>query len=85
MLEDALLDLTNQGEIVIDPFLGSGSCLIAAHKTGRICPGVELDPLYVDVIFRRYEAGTGHDIVLVETGETFEALAARRQHEAASG
>ena len=85
MLEDALLDLTNRGEIVIDPFLGSGSSLIAADKTGRICRGVELDPLYVDVIVRRYEAATGNDAVLVETGETFEALAARREGEAAPG
>ena len=85
MLEDALLDLTNRGEIVIDPFLGSGSSLIAADKTGRICRGVELDPLYVDVIVRRYEAATGNDAVLVETGETFEELAARREGEAAPG
>jgi DNA modification methylase len=83
MLEDAILDLTNRGEIVIDPFLGSGSCLIAAHKTGRICRGVELDPLYVDVIVRRYEAATGNQAVLIETGETFVTLAARREHEAA--
>ena len=58
MLEDALLDLTNRSDIVIDPFLGSGSTLIAAEKTGRVCRGVELDPLYVDVIVRRYEAAT---------------------------
>ena len=55
MLEDALLDLSNRGDIVIDPFLGSGSTLIAADKTGRVCRGVELDPLYVDVIVRRYD------------------------------
>ena len=60
LLEDALLDLTNRGNIVIDPFLGSGSTLIAADKTGRICRGAELDPLYVDVILRRYEAATGN-------------------------
>jgi DNA modification methylase len=83
MLEDALLDLTNRGDIVIDPFLGSGSTLIAADKTGRVCRGVELDPLYVDVIVRRYEAGTGAPAVLIETGETFEALAARRTLEQA--
>jgi DNA modification methylase len=44
MLEDALLDLSDRGDIVIDPFLGSGSTLMAAHKTGRACRGVELDP-----------------------------------------
>jgi DNA modification methylase len=78
MLEGALLDLTNRGDIVIDPFLGSGSTLIAADKTGRVRRGVELDPLYVDVIVRRYEAATGEPVVLSETGETFEALAVRR-------
>jgi DNA modification methylase len=83
MLEDALLDLTNRGDIVIDPFLGSGSTLIAADKTGRVCRGVELAPLYVDVMARRYQATTGDPAVLVETGETFEALDARRSCEAA--
>ena len=69
MLEDALLDLTHRGDIVIDPFLGSGSTLIAAEATVRIRRGVELDPLYVDVIARRYEAATGEPAVLVSTGE----------------
>ena len=69
MLEDALLDLTNRGDIVIDPFLGSGSTLVAAEKTGRVCRGVELDPLYVDVIARRCEVVTGDQAVLIEIGE----------------
>jgi DNA modification methylase len=81
MLQDALIDLTNRGDIVLDPFLGSGSTLIAAEKMGRICHGVELDPLYVDVIIRRYAAVTGTSAVLVETGETFEAPALRRSAE----
>jgi DNA modification methylase len=58
MLEDALLDMTERGDIVIDPFLGSGSTLIACEKTGRRCRGVEVDPLYVEVVLRRYEAMT---------------------------
>ena len=74
MLEDALLDLTNRGDLIIDPFLGSGSTVIAAEATGRVCRGVELNSLYVDVIIRRYEAATGDLAVLVETGETFQAL-----------
>jgi DNA modification methylase len=78
MLEDALLDLTNRGDIVIDPFLGSGSTLIAAEKVGRVCRGIELDPLYVDVIVRRYEAAARQAAVLVETDEIFADLATRR-------
>jgi hypothetical protein len=61
--------------------LGSGSTLIAAEKTGRVCRGVELDPLYVDVIICRYEAQTGRTGILVETGETFAELASRRARE----
>ena len=83
MLEDALLDLSNRGDIVIDPFLGSGSTLMAAESTGRVCRGVELDPLYVDVIIRRYEAASGEAATLVETGETFADLAERRASERA--
>jgi DNA modification methylase len=85
MLQDALLDLANRGDIVIDPFLGSGSTLIAADKTGRVCRGIELDPLYVDVIVRRYEAATGGSAFLDGTGETFAALTARRAREATPG
>jgi DNA modification methylase len=65
MLQDALLDLANRGDIVLDPFLGSGSTLIAAEATGRVCRGVEIDPLYVDVIVRRYEATSGKAAILV--------------------
>jgi len=83
MLEDALLDLTHRGDLVLDPFLGSGSTLMAAAKAGRICRGLELDPLYVDVIIRRFEAATGVPAVLEETGERFVDLAARRGAEAA--
>jgi DNA modification methylase len=84
LLEDALLDVSNRGDIVIDPFLGSGSTLIAAETTGRVCRGVELDPLYVDIIVRRYEAATGNPAVFVETGETFNVMAARRAEETAT-
>jgi DNA modification methylase len=81
MLEGALIDLTNRGDIVLDPFLGSGSTLIAAENTGRVCRGIELDPLYVDVIIRRYEAATGAVVILADSGETFEKLAARSRND----
>ena len=84
MLEDALLDLTNRGDIVVDPFLGSGSTLIAADKTGRVCRGLEFDPLYVDVIVRRYEGASSQAAVLGETGESFRELSARREREAST-
>jgi DNA modification methylase len=82
LLEDAILDVTNRGDLVIDPFLGSGSTLIAAEKAGRVCCGVELDPLYVDVIVVRFQAATGHWAVLEETGEAFLELTRRRREEA---
>ena len=81
MLQDALLDVTQRGEIVLDPFLGSGSMLIAAEKTGRRCRGVELDPLYVDIILARYQHLTGQAAVLEGAGETFTDLAVRRKRE----
>jgi DNA modification methylase len=52
MLADALLDPSSRGDIVIDPFLGSGSTLIAADKIGHVSRGVDLDSLYIDVIIR---------------------------------
>jgi DNA modification methylase len=78
MLVDALHDLTNRGDIVLDPFLGSGSTLMAAESTDRCCRGVELDPLYIDVILRRYENETGESAILEETGETFDELREKR-------
>ena len=81
MLEDALRDMTERGDIVIDPFLGSGSTLMACERTDRHCRGLELDPLYVEVIMRRYEAVTKKPAVLENTGEIFAELAVRRQRD----
>jgi DNA modification methylase len=53
--------MTKEKEIVADPFLGSGTTLIASEKTGRICYGMELDPCYVDVIVQRYVDYTGDE------------------------
>ena len=66
MIGDALLDLTRRGDIVLDPFLGSGSTVIAAEKSDRACYGVEVDPLYVDVVLRRVEAVVGSKAVRVD-------------------
>jgi len=70
LLADALLDLTHRGEVMLDPFLGSGSTLIAAERTGRVCREVELDLLYVDLMLRRYAEVAGGPVTLESTGET---------------
>ena len=64
MVADALKDVTRQGEFVLDAFLGSGTTLIAAERTGRRCRGLEIDPLYVDVALERWSAMTGRQPVL---------------------
>ena len=71
MVMDALLDCSNRGDIVIDSFLGSGTTLLAAERTGRICRGIELDPLYVDTAIRRWQNLTGRDAVRVSDGMLF--------------
>ena len=71
LVADAMLDCTARGDLVVDPFLGSGTTLIAAERTGRVCYGVELDPRYVDTIVRRWQAFTGQDAVQKSTGRTF--------------
>lgn len=71
MIADALRDVTRRGDIVLDPFLGSGSTLIAAEKTGRVCVGTEIAPVYVDATIRRWESATGLDAVHEGSGQTF--------------
>ena len=78
MLQDMLLDVTRRGDSVLDPFLGSGSTLIAAERSGRVVYGMDLDPAYVDVAVRRWQAETGREAILESTGETFAQVAARR-------
>ena len=74
MIADALRDVTRRGDVVLDVFLGSGSTLIAAEETGRVCVGVELDPGYVDAAIRRWQKRTGKDAVHAASGETFDAI-----------
>lgn len=76
MVADAILDVTGVGEIVLDPFGGSGATLMAAEQTGRSARLIELDPLYVDVICRRFMAAGGE--VTLEGGTSFEAVSAGR-------
>lgn len=76
MIADAILDCTHVGDAVVDPFLGSGTTLIAAERTGRVCHGLELDPRYADVAIRRWQNWTGVDAVLESDGRTFNQIEA---------
>ena len=78
LLEDALLDVSDRDEIVLEPFAGSGSTLIAAQATDRICRAIEIDGLYCDTIIRRWQEMTGGEAVLDETGETFVSVEGQR-------
>lgn len=85
MLEDALLDVTDRDDIVLDPFLGSGSTLLAAETTGRVCRAIEIEPGYCDVAILRWQAMTGSRAILEETGEVFNDVARRRAEAPAVG
>lgn len=71
LVADAILDCTGRGDIVLDPFAGSGTSTIAAHRTGRRCFAMELDPVYVDVAVRRVRQLTGIEPTCARTGDTF--------------
>jgi DNA modification methylase len=73
-----ILNNSNPGQAVYEPFMGSGTTLIAAETTGRVCLGIELNPAYVDVAVERWQSFTGQEVVLAETGKSFAALKAKR-------
>lgn len=74
MVMDAIKDCSSNADIVLDPFGGSGTTLIAAHKTRRQARLIELDPLYCDVIIRRFQDLTGQDAVHATSGKTFKQI-----------
>jgi DNA modification methylase len=73
-----ILNNSSPGQAVFDPFMGSGTTLIAAETTGRVCLGIELNPAYVDVAVERWQRFTGKSAVLDCSGETFDELKAER-------
>ena len=75
LVADAILDSTARGDIVLDAFLGSGTTLIAAERTGRRCYALEIDPLYVDTAIRRWQAYTGEAAYHTVTGRSFDETA----------
>jgi DNA modification methylase len=75
LVMDALKDCSTRRAVVLDPFVGSGTTLLAAEKTGRVGRAIELDPHYVDAAIGRWQALTGEAAVNAETGQTFDELA----------
>jgi DNA modification methylase len=71
LIADAIKDSTARGALVLDPFLGLGTAVIAAERTGRVCYGLELDPLYVDALIRRWQRRTKRDAIHAGSGESF--------------
>jgi DNA modification methylase len=78
LVEQAIVNSSRQGTVVLDPFAGSGSTLIACQKTGRQARLMELDPQYVDVIVRRWQDFTGREAVLEGDGRTFAQISEAR-------
>jgi len=78
LVADAIKDCSKRGGLVLDPFGGSGTILIAAEKTGRRARAIELDPVYVDVAIRRWGHYTGKLARLAPMGETFDEITEAR-------
>ena len=83
LVERAIRNSSKSRDVVLDPFAGSGSTLIAAEKTGRTARLVELDPGYCDVVVRRWQGWTGQAATLDGDGRTFDAIAAGAERTAA--
>jgi DNA modification methylase len=82
LVVDALKDCSKRGGIVLDPFVGSGTTLLAAEKTGRLGRAIELDPHYVDAAIGRWQTLTGQAAVHAENGKTFNELVAAASRDA---
>jgi hypothetical protein len=80
-----ILNNSSPGQAVYEPFMGSGTTLIAAETTGRVCLGVELNPAYVDVAVERWKRFTGKTAVLDGSGESFDSVAGRKKAELGNG
>jgi ParB-like nuclease family protein/DNA methylase len=78
VITELILDCTATGEILLAPFLGAGNTLIAAERTGRVCYGIELDPLQVDETVRRWQGITGNEATHDQQGGSFGAMAKGR-------
>jgi DNA modification methylase len=84
MVADALRDCSKRGDLVLDPFVGSGTTILAAERTGRIAAAMEIDPAYADVCIQRWQAATQGPAVLEGDGRTFEQIRAARSSDHAA-
>jgi len=84
LMRKPILNHVERGEIVYDPFLGSGTTLLAADGLERVCYGVEIDPCYVDVAIERWQKARSEKVVLAANGCTFEEVQSLRAQDAAS-
>ncbi len=75
LVADAIRDCSHRGGLILDPFVGSGTTLMAAERTGREACVLELDPRYIDTIIQRWQAAGGEDAVHADSGETFAGIA----------
>ena len=83
LFETPMLNHSKPGDVVYEPFSGSGSQLIAAEKTGRVCRAIEIAPKYIDAAILRWQDFTGQKATLEGDGRTFEEIAAERARAAA--
>ena len=83
LVADALLDCTARGDVVLDPFGGSGTLALAAEKVGRRARVIELDPRFVDVAIQRWQSETNLEATLAGDGRTFEAVGKARLEQSA--
>jgi DNA modification methylase len=74
LVMDALLGCSNRGETVLDSFVGRGTTVLAAERTGRMCRGIELDPIKIDTAIRRWQNLTGRDAVRTSDGKLFREI-----------
>jgi DNA modification methylase len=84
LVADAIKDCSSRGGIVLDPFCGSGTILVASEKTGRVARALEIDPIYVDVAVRRWEKYTGQFAIHESSGLTFGEIKETRDEEEGS-
>ena len=85
LVADAIKDCSKRNGLILDPFLGSGTTLVAAETTGRRCAGLELDPRYVDVAVRRWQDFTGEEATLEDDSRTFGEIEESRRGEGGGG